>query len=245
MAPHPDRPASDWLKPALLAAATLAFGIAPALTPPFTGYDPAMFPVRVDRPSIQPAGYAFAIWGVIYLWLGLHAAFGLVRRRTDPAWDAVRLPLTVAIAMGAIWLAIANVAPITATFGIWIMQAGALTAFLRADTARDRWLLSAPLAIFAGWLTAAAAVSTGVVLAGYGWMSDTASALAMLILVVGITYTAQHRRPQMPLYTLTVIWALGGIISVNWTANPTVVYVAIGGACYLGTTVARQLLRRA
>lgn len=237
-------PANPWLTPGLLVLATVAFGIAPALTPPFTGYDPSMFPVIIERPSIQPAGYAFAIWGLIYLWLGLHALFGFAFRRTDPAWDAPRLPAIIAIATGAVWLVIANVAPLTATLGIWIMQAGALTAFLRADPARDRWLLSAPLAIFAGWLTAAAAVSTGVVIAGYGLMSDTASTLAMLALVLAITLIAQTRRPKMPVYGLTVIWALGGVIAANWTPNPPVAYAAIAGAAIVATVLLRTLSRR-
>jgi len=234
----------DWLKPGLLILATVAFAIAPALTPPFTGYDPSMFPVRIERPSIQPAGYAFAIWGLIYLWLSVHAVFGIALRRSDPAWDAPRLPLIIAVAAGAVWLAIANVAPLSATVGIWIMQMAALTAFLRADPATDRWLLSAPLAIFAGWLTAAAAVSTGVVIAGYGLMSDTVSALAMLALVLAITLIAQTRRPQMPVYGLTVIWALGGVIAVNWAANPTVAYAAVAGALILVVVLLARLLRR-
>ena len=232
-----------WITPVLLALVTLAFGIAPALTPPFTGYDPAMFPTVIERPSIQPAGYAFAIWGLIYLWLGLHALFGLIFRRTDPAWDATRAPAILAIGTGAVWLAIANDYPLTATVGIWIMQAAALTAFLRADPARDRWLLSAPLAILAGWLTAAAAVSTGVVIAGYGILSDTGSALAMLALVLAITLTAQSRRPQMPVYILTVIWALGGIIAVNWAANPVVAYAAMAGVVIVGAPLLARLLR--
>jgi len=236
--------ANPWLKPALLAFATLAFGIAPLLAPPFTGYDPALFPVVIARPSIQPAGYAFAIWGVIYLWLGLHAAFGLALRRSDPAWDAPRWPAVIAIGTGALWLAIANDYPLTATVGIWVMQAAALTAFLRADPARDPWLLSAPLAILAGWLTAAAAVSTGVILAGYGWLSETAAALSLLALVLAITLIAQTRRPQMPVYGLTVVWALGGVIAANWAANPTVAYGAMAGVAILAIRLAQTLIRR-
>lgn len=232
-----------YTKPALLALATLAFGLAPILTPPFTGYDPGMFPVRIERPSIQPAGYAFAIWSVIYLWLIVHAGFGLVKRAADPAWDITRRPLTVAIALGALWLAIANDAPLMATLAIWIMQATALTAFLLADPARDRWMLSAPLAIFAGWLTAAAAVSLGVVIAGYGLMSDTAAAILMLVLVLLIAVVAQSRRPQMPLYGLTVLWALGGVIAANWTANSTVAYVACAGAVVIAAATLTLALR--
>jgi hypothetical protein len=233
-----------WTKPVLLALAMLAFGVAPYLTEPFTGYDPGQFPVQIARPSIQPAGYAFAIWGVIYLWLAAHALFGVIARHADPDWDRVRTPLTISLTLGAVWLAIANEAPLSATIGIWIMQATALTAFLRADPARDRWLLIAPLAIYAGWLTAAAAVSTGVVVAGYGMLTDTAAALAMLALALGIATVTQSLQRTMPLYTLTVIWALGGIIAANWTPNPTITYAAVGGAVYLATSLLISAKRR-
>ena len=94
---------------------------APALTPAFTGYDPATFPVRIERPAIQPAGYAFSIWGLIYLWLLAHAAFGLLKRRNDPAFLRPALPLLVSGLLGSVWLAIASSAPITATLVILVM----------------------------------------------------------------------------------------------------------------------------
>jgi hypothetical protein len=92
----------------ILLLATLAFGVAPFVTPPFTGYDPALFPVRIDRPAIQPAGYAFAIWSVIYLWLIVHAVYGLWQRAAAPAWGPSRLPLAAAVLVGAEWLSIAG-----------------------------------------------------------------------------------------------------------------------------------------
>jgi hypothetical protein len=222
---------------ALLLIATLAFGVAPFITPPFTGYDPGLFPVRVERPSIQPAGYAFAIWSVIYLWLISHAVFGLWKRAENPAWDAVRLPLSVAVGVGAVWLWIAGQSAIWGTVTIWIMAAGAIIAFLRADTGVDRWMLSGPTAVFAGWLSAAAAVSTGVLVAGYGWLSDTGSAAAMLALVLGIAVTVQMRRPLMPVYGLTVVWALVGVIAANASANLTVAALAGSGIAVMAVTL--------
>ena len=211
---------------ALLLLVTLAFGAAPFLTPPFRGYDPALFPVNIPRPSIQPAGYAFAIWSVIYLWLITHAVLGLWKHAENPAWDAPRLPLIAAIALGSAWLSIAPVAPIWATVTILIMAATAIAAFLRADTETDRWLLSGPIAILAGWLSAAAAVSTGVVAAGYGLLTDTSSALAMIIATLMVATTVQRRKPRMPVYGLTVIWALAGIVVANAGLNPAVAITA-------------------
>ena len=132
----------------ILLAVTIAFGLAPLVTPPFTGYDPALFPVQIGRPAIQPAGYAFSIWSVIYLWLIIHAVFGLWKRGDDPIWARTRMPLTAAIGVGVVWLWIAAQSAIWGTVTIWIMAVAALMAFLRAPTEPDRWLLSGPLAIF-------------------------------------------------------------------------------------------------
>ena len=225
---------------ALLLLVTLAFGAAPFLTPPFRGYDPALFPVQIARPSIQPAGYAFGIWSVIYLWLFAHAVTSLWKRAENPAWDRTRWPLILAIALGSAWLSIAPVAPIAATVTILVMAAAAITAFLLADPQTDRWLLSAPTAILAGWLSAAAAVSTGVVLAGYGWLSDTASALLMIATTLALSLWVQSQRPAMPIYGLTVIWALAGIVTVNAGLNPTVGIAAGLGIAALALTLLRQ-----
>jgi hypothetical protein len=214
----------------MLLLATVAFGLAPLVTPPFTGYDPLLFPVDIGRPAIQPAGYAFAIWSVIYLWLILHAVYGLWKRAEAPEWEPTRLPLTVAILVGVAWLWIAGQSAVWGTVTIWIMAVGALAAFLRAPTEPDRWLLSGPLAIFSGWLTAAAAVSTGVLIAGYGVLSNVGSALAMLALVLAIALVVQGRKARMPVYGLTVVWALVGVIVVNWGDLPTVAWAAVAGA---------------
>lgn len=225
------------LRALLLLIVTAAFGAAPFITPPFTGYDPALFPVQIPRPSIQPAGYAFSIWSVIYLWLAIHAVTSLWKRSTNPVWDRTRPALIVAIALGSAWLSIAPVAPIWATVVIWIMAASALTAFLRADTETDRWLLSAPIAILAGWLSAAASVSTGVVIAGYGWLSDTATAAVMIAITLALATWTQRQKPHMPVYGLTVIWALIGITVANAGLNPTVAILAGIGIALMALTL--------
>lgn len=226
---------------ALLLLVTLAFGAAPFLTPPFRGYDPALFPVQIDRPSVQPAGYAFAIWSVIYLWLITHAVTSLWKRAENPVWDRTRLPLVAAIALGSAWLSIAPVAPIVATVTILIMAGTAITAFLRADTETDRWLLSAPISILAGWLSAAAAVSTGVVIAGYGLLSDTAAALVMIATTLALSIAVQRRKPRMPVYGLTVIWALAGIVVANAGLNPAAAIAAGLGIAAMALTLRATL----
>lgn len=220
-----------------LFAATVAFGIAPLVTAPFTGYDPNSFPIEISRPFIQPAGFAFSIWGIIYVALFVHAGFGLLRRVPDAAWSQVRLPMIVSLVLGIFWLKVAASYPIIATVGIWAMLIAALIALLRADPARDRWLLVAPIAVYAGWLSAAAAVSMGVVLAGYGWLSNTGSAVAMLALVLVVAVTVQLRKRGVLEYGATVIWALIGVIAVNWGDARTVAYAACAGIVVMAGTM--------
>jgi hypothetical protein len=222
----------------LIVVLTVAFGVAPYITTPFRGFDPSQFPVIIQRPSIQPVGWAFSIWGLIYVALAVHAIFGWRQRQDDPDWDHIRRPLGAALLVGSVWLWIATMNPFAATFGIWAMLACAVSALLRAKPGKDHWLLTFPVAILAGWLTAAANVSLGVLIAGYGWLTDTRSAAAMLALTLAIGVAVQLRRPLAPEYGLAVIWALVGIIAVNWVPNVMVSVIAGAGIAVMVLTVA-------
>ena len=217
------------LPAALLVLVTIAFAISPAFTPNFGGYDPDQFPLRVERPAILPAGYAFSIWGPIYLWLALHALFGLWKRPDDPVWSAVRLALIGSVAVGAVWLAVAFRSPVMASLLIALMLALALAALVRAPKRPDRWLLLAPVAVYAGWLTAATGVSVGVLMTGYGWLDNTAAAVVMLCAVLLVAATVQRQIGRAPEYAATVNWALAAVIVANAEANLMVTLVAAAG----------------
>lgn len=231
------------MKAVLLVAATFAFVVSPFITRNFAGYDPDLFPVRIEEPSVQPAGYAFSIWTLIYVWLVVHALFGLLKRAEDPSWDRVRWPLILSLAFGATWLGVAAFAPVWATIVIWVMLAGAIVALLRAETAPDRWLLLAPLAIYAGWLTAASCASLGIVLGGYGVLTDTLAAGAMLVLLLLIAGGVQTALGRAPEYGATVIWALVAIIVRNVGTNDTVAILAAVGVLVMAAFTVRVFRR--
>lgn len=231
---------NQFLMPAVVLLMTIAFAVAPAFTPPFMGYQPGQLPVDYGRAAIQPAGYAFSIWGLIYGWLIIHAGFGLMRRRDDRAWARVRLPLIGAAALGTVWLAIAAAWPLLATATIIVMALLTLRAFLLADPGRDFWLLTAPLSIFAGWLTAASLVSVGIMLVGHGVMSNQASALMIIALAVVLGIYLQSLRPQVWTYGLTLVWALTAIVVVNRDSLPDISIAA--GVAALVTLAGTGLL---
>ncbi len=208
---------------------TATFVVSPAITSPFMGFTADQLPNPQIDPPIQPAGYAFSIWGLIYGWLAVSAIFGVIKRADSASWDHARGPLILSLAIGTPWLWIANQSPIWATITIILMAITAIWAMLRAPLF-DRWWLQAPIGIYAGWLTAASCVSIGSTMAGYGIVMDSlgwAYTGIAIALVVGLSVLA--RRPQAPEYALTIVWALVGIIVANTTLIIGVSVMAVVG----------------
>lgn len=197
---------------------TITFAASPLWVPGFGGFDPGRFPVPQFGPPVQPAGYAFAIWGVIYLWLIVGMGFGLIKRRTDPAWWAMRPALAMSLAVGSIWLPVAMRSPIWATVLIWAMLLPALWALWRAPHG-DRWAVAWPLGLYAGWLSAASCVALGLMLAGYGWTSQMMAAWIMISVAIALGWAVQWGMARAPAYGLAVIWALVAVVVQNGFAG--------------------------
>jgi len=215
--------------PIVVLIATLGFAASPLLTSCFNGFTPDQFPVPQVNPPVQPAGYAFSIWGVIYLWLFIGASFGVWRAADDPNWQAMRLPLAVSLIVGCFWIKVANEAPILATVMIVVMTATAIISVLRAGH-NQPWLQARPIALYAGWLTAATGVALGIILGGYAILSAQSAAIICLVGVLVVALAVQSARPQEWAYPAAVIWALIGVIATNIPASnvPVIVLSTLG-----------------
>ncbi|MDE0589123.1 hypothetical protein OU789_04215 [Halocynthiibacter sp. C4] len=220
----------------------IAFAIAPLLTSPFSGFDSEQLPIPQIDPPIQPAGYAFAIWGLIYIWLIVSAAFGYLKRREDPEWQRARLPLSFSLAIGVPWLAIANTSAIWATITIFLMALGTVVALLHAPN-RDRWMFQAPVGIYAGWLTAATCVSLGTTMAGYGvFLGALGWTYCGISLGLIASVAVYRQRPNAPEYLIAVIWALVGILVANMPQDVMLSGFVVLGILVLGGLVLREEL---
>ncbi len=208
---------------------TLAFAAGPFLVPDFNGFAPERFPIPQYQPPIQPTGPTFAIWGLIYLWLIASAVFGLLQRATDEPWAKMRPPLVLSLAIGAAWLPIAQENPVLAMAMIWAMWLTAVGAMFRAPK-EDRSLAAFPIGLYAGWLSAAACVATGLNLAGFGLLDPGLTALAMLGLAITVGAAIQLKLKGTPSFGLALIWALYGIYDANNAVNVEIAGLAIGGA---------------
>ncbi len=206
---------------------TITFVTSPAFSSPFSGFARDRLPIPQVNPPVQPAGYAFSIWGLIYGWLVVSAVYGVLKKGTDGTWDGARMPLIVSLAAGTPWLAIANRSPVWATVLIFVMAASAITALTRTPDTDGRWL-RAPVAIYAGWLTAASFVSLGSSAAGYGLLTDSLGwAFIAIGLALVVALGVQRAVPRAAAYGGTVIWALVGIMVAN-QADPLGVTLLAG-----------------
>lgn len=227
------------MKAILVLIAAIAFALSPFLTPEFGGIDPNLYPIPQDKPPVQPAGWAFSIWGIIYLWLIVHAGFGLAKRREDTAWEAGRLTLFVSMAVGAIWLPVALISPIWATILIWGMLITVLGSLYRTKTAEPSWAATLPVALYAGWLTAASFVSIGLLLAGFGILTEVMAAIVALSLA---TAFALYHQAQLKHWTYgaAVIWGFIAIAVNNIGSQTLLVILALVAAALIAGLIAWQ-----
>lgn len=227
---------------ALALLLSIAFAISPFFVPSFSGFDPNQFPVPQENPPAQPAGYAFSIWGLIYLWLIVGLAYGLLRAPRDAQWHDMRVPLCLSLAVGCTWLAVAVMSPIWAAVLIWIMLITALIALFLAPVEDPLWA-AAPVGLYAGWLSAASCVSLALLAAGYGYLEGQTAAVVFVGLAIAIGAIVQTALGRTPTYGIAVIWGLVGVIVTNWGETPVVAYLALGGSVAVALPTLRAFRR--
>lgn len=205
---------SNRLLSTILLIAAVSFALSPIIFPEFAGYRPDLFPIRQDQPPVQPAGWAFSIWGVIYAWLVLAAGYGLWARAEASEWRQARLWLLGSLLVGFFWIPVANRMPGLATLMILAMLVGAAVAMLRAPR-QDPWRGVLAIGLYGGWLTAASAVSVGIWLAGHGWLTPVPAAVICLLAGAALAFWLQTLRPDVWTYGAAVVWALVGVLVSN------------------------------
>lgn len=232
-------------RPYVLAAA--AFAILAPLVQGLTGWglDQAEFAARGNA-TLRVEGYAFAIWGPIYLGLIAYAV-----RQTLPGSDPTGLlarlywPSAATLVGIGLWIIVAamglQTASVIVIFASLLTLLSALLIHGHSVAAVspfsvERLLIVWPLAALAGWLTAAAplnmvsaATATGAIAAGpasTGWALLAAGAAAACGLF------GAWRLGTLA-YPLPIAWGLIGAFVAEQPRNATLAFSALGFAILL------------
>lgn len=116
---------------------------------------------------VVPAGYAFGIWGVIFLLCFAYAAYqALPANREDELLRRIGWFTAGAFFLNGLWEILFPARQFllaqAVIVGIFACVAGAYLRFARegrASSRADRWLIAPTLGLFFGWITAATTIS--------------------------------------------------------------------------------------
>lgn len=174
------------------------------------------------RTLITPSGWAFAIWGPLFLGSAVFAIWqALPAQRDNRLLARIAWPAAIALAAQGVWATYTQFANLTFVSALIILVSlGGLLACLRALvraerlSAGERWFAALVLSSLAAWLTAASIVniSASLVYHGVGGGFTDPIAAAVMVGVGGLVAAlAVGRSKGNPWYALVFCWALAAI----------------------------------
>ena len=199
-----------------------------------------------------PAGYVFAIWGVIYLGL-----LGFVIYQLLPAQrESLRLQrigwwFVVGCLANAAWIFFWHyrIFPITLVLMLTLLVS-LLAIYLRLGIGRaqvsatEKWLVDVPFSIYLGWITVATVANVTDVLYTLSWNGGPISpqmwAVIMLVVATALAAAMSFTRRDIA-YVLVIVWALVGI-AAGQSGNQNIVTLAEASAIIVLIALAAIIL---
>lgn len=187
-----------------------------------------------------PAGYAFSIWGLIYLLLAIYVIYQL-KRGNDVLLGKVNRIFILNALLNAAWIFAWH------NDIIWlsvILIIGLLISLITiADilrkstlTERERRLVCLPFSVYFGWITVATIANITVFLVSLGWggfgLADSFWTVAALLVGALIGSWRMLKDRFIP-YGLVFVWAYGAILYKHVSASgfagqhPSVIVAAV------------------
>lgn len=201
---------------------------------------------------VIPAGYVFAIWGVIYLFLGAFTIYqALPSQRENPVLRSLGwLPALTGV-LNTAWLLLFQYEQFVLTVPVMIGLLLTLIAIhLRLwdhRAALDRamtWAIRIPFSIYLGWITVATIANIAQTLdwLGFDAFGIQPELVASGVLLVGLAIAATFVwRFHDAAYGLVIVWAYAGIVAKE-SATDYVPMVAAFGASVVAALVVLSLV---
>jgi hypothetical protein len=210
-----------------------------------------------------PSGLTFAIWGIIYLLLGVYVVYGLIysAKRSDPDegfMEKIGLLFLITCIANAGWIFSwqYRILPLSLVCML-ILLLSLIYIYTRLNVGRsnasnaEKYMVQLPFSVYLGWITIATIANVTALLVHYNWnrfgLSEEAWTIVMVAVGIALGLLFVFYRKDI-FYTLVVDWAVLGILikrtSVGGGTAQGVVVISVIGICVLTLGILAQLLRR-
>ena len=191
-----------------------------------------------------PAGITFAIWGIIYLLLGLFTFYqlGLINKNdeiSNELMNKVGTLFIISSLANSIWIFTWHYQIIWLSIIFMVIILWMLIKIVNAIreeklSIKEKFFVKLPFSIYFGWITVATIANATILLVSLGWesvgLSESLWTIFILIIgaIIGIITLLKNRDYY---YGLVFIWAYFGIIIKHTTVfnnmYPSIVVTAI------------------
>jgi len=202
-----------------------------------------------------PAGYVFAIWGVIYIgWIAFAVYQALPAQKESPRLRKLGYLFALSGLLNAAWLFCWHYNQFGLSVLVMLGLLGLLIAsYLRLDVGRtpvgnaEKWCVDVPFSTYLGWISVAAIANVTdwlyfVNWNGFGIAPEIWAVIMLLVASLVGVMMALTRRDSA--YLFVFAWSFAGI-AVKQAATPMVAYAAWAAAVVaLGLAVYSIVARR-
>lgn len=183
-----------------------------------------------------PAGYVFAIWGVIYIgWIAFAIYQALPAQRHNPRLQRVGWLFVLASLANAVWLFAWHYEQFPLSVVVMLSLLGLLIAmYRRLDVNRarasfaEKWCVDVPLSIYLGWISVATIANIADLLYYWQWdgwgIAPEMWAVIMLVVASVLALLMALTRSDVA-FLAVIVWAFAGI-AVKQSATPIVANTA-------------------
>ncbi|MGD9130042.1 MAG: tryptophan-rich sensory protein [Candidatus Bathyarchaeota archaeon] len=204
---------------------------------------------------VTPAGFTFAIWGIIYTLLAVFTVYQLLPTNRDkPFLSQIGLLFALSSILNVSWLFLWHYDMITYSLVLMLaLLTSLILIYRRLDigkatvSLKERVCVHLPFSVYLGWISIATIANVSVALTAAGWdgwgIADATWAVAIIAVALVLTLAVLATRRDVA-FSLVVVWALVGILSKQSDFQNIVLAAEVGIAIILLAVVAVVLVSR-
>jgi hypothetical protein len=200
-----------------------------------------------------PAGYVFAIWGIIYALLLVFSIYqALPKQQNAPFLEKISIYYILCSVANIIWIVLwVNNYILFSTILMFLLLISLIIIYRRVDSIgtqmslRENLAVLLPFSVYLGWITVASIGNVAVTLVSLNWNGWGLSEISWTILMIGVaiavTLIMIVRKRDIG-FSLVLIWALVGIL-VKQSEMQNIVLTAGSGVVLIAIALVIQAVR--